>query len=75
MDRNYIDRHLLVDRYLAGAVLFESEFAASWKNSRKIIHFIKKYAIPSLPQPIKNGLKKLVLDKLLWKIRSSKMKL
>jgi SAM-dependent methyltransferase len=50
-------------RYLAGAVLFESEFAASWKNSRKIIHFIKKYAIPVLPQPIKNGLKKLVLDK------------
>lgn len=50
-------------RYLAGAVLFESEFVGSWKNSQKIIRFIKKYAMQVLPQPIKNGLKKRVFDK------------
>jgi SAM-dependent methyltransferase len=50
-------------RYLAGAVLFESEFAESWKMSRKIIQVIKKYAMLVLPQPIKNGLKKLLLNK------------
>ena len=50
-------------RYLSGAVLFESEFVGSWKNSQKIIRFIKKYAMQVLPQPIKNGLKKRELEK------------
>ena len=50
-------------RYLAGAVLFESEFAESWKMSRKVVQFIKKYAMLLLPQPIKNGLKKRLSNK------------
>ncbi|MEJ2220817.1 MAG: class I SAM-dependent methyltransferase [Desulfobacterales bacterium] len=50
-------------RYLAGAVLFEPEFAASWKKSQQIIRFIKKYTTLILPQRVRNSLKKLLLDK------------
>jgi hypothetical protein len=50
-------------RHLSGAVLFEQEFDESWKRSKKIMHLFKSYLKQLLPRPIKNGLKKLMANR------------
>ena len=50
-------------RHLSGAVLFEQEFDESWKRSQKIMHLFKSYLKQLLPRPIKNGLKKLMANR------------
>lgn len=46
--------------HLTGAVLFDPEFAGSWKTSTKIIKSFSKYMKRNLPRPIKSRLKSLV---------------
>lgn len=46
-------------RYLTGVVLFDPEFVDSLKRRQKIIWSIKNYIKRTIPQPIKNSLKKL----------------
>ena len=50
-------------RYLTGAVLFDAEFADSWKKNCNITGFIKNYLNRTLLQPTKNSLKKLRANK------------
>ena len=60
------DRHRLPNkamlRHLSGAVLFDAEFVESWKRSQTIMGSIKNYLKQTLPQPIKNRLKKLIVN-------------
>jgi SAM-dependent methyltransferase len=61
------DRHRLPSkamlRHLGGAVLFDPEFVKSWKRSQRIIGPIKDYLKRTLPQPIKNSLKKFIVNR------------
>ena len=50
-------------RHLSGAVLLDHEFVESWKYNFKIIKLLKKNLKQTLPQPIKNMLRKLIANK------------
>jgi SAM-dependent methyltransferase len=58
------DRHRLPNkamlRHLSGVVLFDPKFIESWNRSQKFMRLIKNYMKQTLPQPIKNSLKKLM---------------
>jgi SAM-dependent methyltransferase len=62
------DRHRLPNRaklrHLSGAVLFDPEFAESWKRSQKLVRSIKKYLRQALPQPVKSNLKKRLANRI-----------
>jgi len=47
-------------RYLSGVVLFDPEFAESWKRRQKIIRDAKEYMGLMLPQPVRNVLKRML---------------
>lgn len=57
-DRSRLPNHAMM-RHLSGAVLFDSEFAESWKRSQKIIRFTKSYIKRNFPRPIRDMLKKM----------------
>lgn len=50
-------------RHLSGAVLLDQEFVESWKRSQKIMGLLKSYLKRTLPQPVKNSLKKLIANR------------
>jgi len=50
-------------RHLTGVVLFDPEFAESWKTSTKNINLLKKYVRQSLPPPVRSILKRMITNR------------
>jgi cyclopropane fatty-acyl-phospholipid synthase-like methyltransferase len=61
------DKHRLPNwvalRHLSGAVLFDPEFAESWKQQQKLRRTLKNYVRRTLPQPIQNRLRQWLTSK------------